>query len=181
MLNCSDQTRTGVFNFVWLFTFKMYRKELALICILIQEAYVKKFFSKRAFLHILNVYSHTKLNTPVLVWSLQLSNFGLTHVTEHFSVTIDCVRFLIRRFPLYTYSMVISKTLENFFSFRRTSTLLKSLSERQFIIGKPLTYIDHTLLIMVVNPHYNSIVFVLFIFFSLSHICWFYFILLFYL
>ena len=67
LLNCSDQTRTGVFNLVWLFTFKMYRKELALICILIQEAYVKKFFSKRAFLHILNVYSHTKLNTPVLV------------------------------------------------------------------------------------------------------------------
>ena len=63
LLNCSDQTRTGVFNLVWLFTFKMYRKELALICILIQEAYVKKFFSKRAFLHILNVYSHTKLNT----------------------------------------------------------------------------------------------------------------------
>ena len=59
LLNCSDQTRTGVFNLVWLFTFKMYRKELALICILIQEAYVKKFFSKRAFLHILNVYSHT--------------------------------------------------------------------------------------------------------------------------
>ena len=87
----------------------MYRKELALICILIQEAYVKKFFSKRAFLHILNVYSHTKLNTPVLVWSLQLSNFGLNHVTEHFSVTIDCVRFLIRRFPLYAYSMIIDK------------------------------------------------------------------------
>ena len=63
LLNCSDQTWTGVFNFVWLFTFKMYRKELALICILIQEAYVKKFFSKIAFLHILNVYSHTKLNT----------------------------------------------------------------------------------------------------------------------
>ena len=63
LLNCSDQTRTGVFNLVWLFTFKMYRKELALICILIQEAYVKKFFSKIAFLHILNVYSHTKLNT----------------------------------------------------------------------------------------------------------------------
>ena len=49
-----------------------------------------------------------------------------------------------------------------FFSSRRTLTSLKSLSERQFIIGKP---IDHTLLIMVVNPHYNSIVFVLFIFF----------------
>ena len=59
-----------------------------------------------SFLHILNVYSHTKLNTPVLVWSLQLSNFGLNHVTEHFSVTIDCVRFLIRRFPLDTYSML---------------------------------------------------------------------------
>ena len=61
------------------------------------------------FLHILNVYSHTKLNTLVLVWSLQLSNFGLNHVTEHFSVTIDCVRFLIRRFPLYAYSMIIDK------------------------------------------------------------------------
>ena len=33
-----------------------------------------------SFLHILDVYSHTKLNTPVLVWSLQLSNFGLTYV-----------------------------------------------------------------------------------------------------
>ena len=52
----------------------MCRKELALYCILIQEAYVKKFFSKRAFLYILNVYSHSKLNTPVLIWSLQLSN-----------------------------------------------------------------------------------------------------------
>ena len=85
LLNCSDQTWTGVFNFVWLFTFKMYRKELALICILIQEGYVKKFFSKRAFLHILNVYSHnTKLNTPVLVWSLQLSNFLLNFITKTF-------------------------------------------------------------------------------------------------
>ena len=89
----------------------MYRRELALICILIQEAHVKKFFSKRAFLHILNVYSHTTLNILVLVWSLQLSNFGLNHVTEHFSVTIDCVRFLIRRFPLYTYSMVFINQL----------------------------------------------------------------------
>ena len=78
---------------------------IALICILIQEVYVKKFFSKRAVLHILNVYSHTKLNTPVLVWSLQLSNFGLNHIIVHFSVTIDCVRFLMRRFTLYTYSM----------------------------------------------------------------------------
>ena len=103
MLNCSNQTRIGVFNLLWL---KMSRKELAMICILIQEAYVKKFFSKTAFLHILNVYSHTKLNTPVLVCSLQLSNFGLTHVNVHFSVTIDCVRFLIRGFPLYTYSML---------------------------------------------------------------------------
>ena len=65
-----------------------------------QEACVKKFSSKNTFLHILNVYSHTKSNTPALVWSLQLSNFGLNHVTEHFSVTIDCVRFFIRRFPL---------------------------------------------------------------------------------
>ena len=57
-----------------------------------------------SFLHILNVYSHTKLNTPVLVWSLQLSNSDSRHRT--FSVTIDYVRFPIRRFPLYTYSMV---------------------------------------------------------------------------
>ena len=56
-------------------------------------------------MQILNDYSHTKFNTPVLVWSRQLSNFGPTHVTVHFSVTIDCVRFLIRRFPIYTYSM----------------------------------------------------------------------------
>ena len=27
------------------------------------------------------------------------------NVIERFSVTIDCVRFLIRGFPLYTYSM----------------------------------------------------------------------------
>ena len=45
-----------------------------------------------SFLHILNVYSHTKLSTPVLVCLLQLSNFGLTHVTKHFSLTIDCVQ-----------------------------------------------------------------------------------------
>ena len=63
------------------------------------------------FLHIFNVYSHTKLNTPVLVLSLQLSNFGLNHVTENFSVTIDCLRFLLRRFPLYTYSMVSLHTI----------------------------------------------------------------------
>ena len=62
LLNCSDQMRTGVFNLVWLYTFKMYRKELALICILIQESYAKKFFSKRAFLHISNVYSQRKFN-----------------------------------------------------------------------------------------------------------------------
>ena len=47
--------------------------------------------------------------------------------------------------------------------------MLKSLTERQFIIRKPLTYIEHTLLIRVVNPHYNSIVFVLFIFFFESY------------
>ena len=88
---------------------KLCRKKLALICILIQEAYVKKFFAKRAFLHILNVYSHTKLNTPVLVWSLKLSNSGLNHVTKHFSVTIDCVRFLIRRFPRYAYLWIEHK------------------------------------------------------------------------
>ena len=81
-----------------------------------------------SFLHILNVYSHTKLNTPVLVWSLQLSNFGLTHVTVHFSVTIDCVRFLIRRFPLYTYSMVgihnpTKKNPDSFADFPLISTL----------------------------------------------------------
>ena len=62
-----------------------------------------------SFLHILNVYSHTKLNTPVLVWSLKLSNSGLNHVTKHFSVTIDCVRFLIRRFPLYAYLWIEHK------------------------------------------------------------------------
>ena len=66
------------------------------------------------FFHISNVYSHTKLNTPVLVWSLQLSNFGLTHVTEYFSVTIDCVRFLIRRFPLFTYSLNIPQIVTKF-------------------------------------------------------------------
>ena len=30
-------------------------------------------------------------------------------VTKHFSVTIDCVRFLIRRFPLDAYSMLQTK------------------------------------------------------------------------
>ena len=29
------------------------------------------------------------------------------NVIERFSVTIDCVRFLIRGFPLYTYSMSV--------------------------------------------------------------------------
>ena len=29
------------------------------------------------------------------------------NVIEQFSVTIDCVRFLIRGFPLYTYSIVL--------------------------------------------------------------------------
>ena len=115
------------------------------------------------FLRILDVYSHTKLNTPVLVWSLQLSNFGLTHVTEHFSVTIDCVRFLIRRFPLYTYSMVISKTLENFL------VIQKHINFVEIFIRKTIHYsqtssIDHTSLILVVNPDYNSTVFVLFFF-----------------
>ena len=65
-----------------------------------------------SFLHILSVYSHTKSNTPVLVWSLQLSYFELTHVNEHFSVTIDCVRLLIRIFPLYTYSMGRIQTIK---------------------------------------------------------------------
>ena len=143
----------------------MCRKELALICILIQEAYVKKFFSKRGFLHILNVYSHTKLNTPVLVWSLQLSNFGLNHVTEHFSVTIDCVRFLIRRFPLYTYSMVISKTLENFLLIQKDINFVE-IFNRKTIHYSQTSHIHRAYLIdRVVNPHYNSIVFVLFIFF----------------
>ena len=67
----------------------MCRKELALICIPFHEAYVKEFFSERAFLNILNDYGHTKLNTQVLLESLQLSNFELNHVTENFSVTID--------------------------------------------------------------------------------------------
>ena len=38
-----------------------------------------------------------------------ISNFkfhAYANVTEHFSVTIDCVRFLIRRFPLYTFYMI---------------------------------------------------------------------------
>ena len=63
--------------------------QLALICILLQEAYVKKFIASQALLHMYDVYSNTKLNTPVLVQSLQLSNFGLTHVTVYFSVIID--------------------------------------------------------------------------------------------
>ena len=123
LLNCSDQMRTGVFNLVWLFTFKMYRKELALICILIQEAYVKKFFSKRVFLHILNVYSHTTLNILVLVWSLQLSNFGLNYVTKHFSVTIDCVRFYKEISPLYLLYGPYQSIMYN-------SSLLAYLSKR---------------------------------------------------
>ena len=41
----------------------------------------------------------------------------LTHVTEHFSVTIDCVRFITRRFPLYTYSMAWSQFLSKLTSY----------------------------------------------------------------
>ena len=45
--------------------------------------------------------------------SLNLISHACSIVTQtaifSFSVTIDCVRFPIRRFPLYTYSMVVTK------------------------------------------------------------------------
>ena len=45
--------------------------------------------------------------------SLILKSHACANVTEnvigHFSVTIDCVRLLIRGFPLYTYSMILGK------------------------------------------------------------------------
>ena len=61
------------------------------------------------------------------------------NVIERFSVTIDCVRFLISGFPLYTYSMAESQKL--FWSFlkkcdniakngRLVSINIKSISRR---------------------------------------------------
>ena len=42
-----------------------------------------------------------------------LKSHACANVTEnvigHFSVTIDCVRLLIRGFPLYTYSMTMTQ------------------------------------------------------------------------
>ena len=61
---------------------------------------------------------------------LALSNFGLTHGTLHFSVTIDCVRILIRRFPLYTYSMdyiLISNRFKN--DILNANHILKSVKQ----------------------------------------------------
>ena len=90
----------------------MCRKALFEKNFLTYASWISIWIKASSFLRILNVYSHTKLNTPVLFWSLQLSNFGLTHVTKHFSVTNDCVRFLIiGRFPLYTYYMELCSAL----------------------------------------------------------------------
>ena len=82
-----------------------------------------------SFLHILNIYlySHTKLNTLVLIWSLQLSNFGLTHVTKHFSVTIDCVIFLIRGFcSIFTLGIYLKSSTRPFYAMQYNAKSLES-------------------------------------------------------
>ena len=67
LLNSSDQTRTDVFNLVWLQTFKMCIKALFEKKFLTYASWISMQIKASSFLHILNIYSYTKLNTPVLV------------------------------------------------------------------------------------------------------------------
>ena len=58
------------------------------------------------------------------------------NVIGNFSVTIDCVRFLIRGFSLYTYSKVtlLSNFFEHLFTFRLGQLADETTNPRREII-----------------------------------------------
>ena len=68
--------------------------------------------------------------------------------------------------------MVISKTLENFLVIQKDINFVE-ISIRKTIHYSQTSSIDHTLLILVVNPDYNSTVFVLFFLFFESYVDFF--------
>ena len=63
------------------------------------------------------------------------------NVIERFSVTIDCVRFLIRGFPLYTYSMIMSHLPLNYGINASKNFLPKVLFPKDHIIFTPSRFL----------------------------------------